>query len=131
MPIYRYAEYYLLLAEVKNYLNEDPSAEINEIRKRAYGVSPYGTETSYPVYVNSDFATHEIAILNEREKEFVLDAKRGGDLRRMVTAQGASGEALVSDYVPYIKDAPHNIIWPLAISIRSTAPTIVQNPGYD
>ncbi|MGL5272495.1 MAG: RagB/SusD family nutrient uptake outer membrane protein, partial [Phocaeicola sp.] len=131
VPVYRYAEYFLLLAEIKNYLGEDPSAEINEIRKRAYGVAPYGTATDYPVYVNSSFSDNEVAILNEREKEFILEGKRWGDLRRMVTATGTSGEPLVFTYVQYVKLEPFKIIWPIGLSIRSTDPTVEQNPGYD
>lgn len=39
IPIYRYADVLLLLAEAKNHLNEDPSAEINAVRQRAYGAN--------------------------------------------------------------------------------------------
>lgn len=36
-PIYRYADCLLLLAEAKALLGENPTAEINQVRERAYG----------------------------------------------------------------------------------------------
>lgn len=57
MPLYRYAELLLMMAEIKNKQGLDPSAEINEIRKRACG------EGNYEVYTNKSFAENELAIL--------------------------------------------------------------------
>ena len=57
---------------------QDPSAEINAIRKRAYGGG-----TNFPVFVNGTFQTNEIAIFEERGKEFVAEGKCWYDLRRM------------------------------------------------
>ncbi len=76
IPVYRYADVLLMLAEVANKKGEDPSQYINAIRQRAYG-------TGYPVYVNSNFAANELAILAERDREFVWENKRWFDLVRM------------------------------------------------
>lgn len=124
MPIYRYSDYYLMLAEIKNYLGEDPSSEINTIRRRAYG-------EGFTSYSNAGFAANEIAILDERMKEYVLEGKRWWDLRRMVTDNSEAGEPLALTYVSYIATEPFKLVWPIAISIRSADPTVTQNPGYN
>ncbi|SMC54991.1 RagB/SusD family nutrient uptake outer membrane protein [Pedobacter africanus] len=92
IPMYRLPDAVLLLAEIKNKQGQDPSAEINRIRQRAYGNNPY------PVYANGSFEQNELAILEERTKEFVFEGKRWYDLRRM---QDASGSPLV-----FRKDLP-------------------------
>lgn len=93
IAVYRLSDAILLLAEVKNKQGQDPSAEINQIRQRAYGVG-----NSYPIYVNGDFEQNELAIFEERGKEFVFEGKRWYDLRRM---QDATGTPLV-----FRKDLP-------------------------
>src|SRR5690606_11416517 len=63
VPLYRYADVLLLLAEAKNHLGEDPSGEINQIRERAYG------ENYVPLvhgYTNGSQTDNANAILNER-----------------------------------------------------------------
>lgn len=129
VPVYRFADYYLLLAEIENYMGIDPTAEINAIRQRAYGAN--WDAATYGYKYTGDFAKCEIDILNEREKEFICEGKRFFDLRRMTTATGASGQPLVFQYVPEIKAAQYKVVWPIPMSIRTSDPTVEQNPGYN
>jgi len=128
-PVYRLSEAYLLLAEIKNKLGENPTNEIMQVRNRAYN----GTA---PQFVNGNFEANELAIFNERSKEFVFEGKRWYDLRRM---QDGGGQPLV-----YRKDLPlvgvldnidgqkHKILWPVDIGTMAADPTLTgdQNPGY-
>jgi hypothetical protein len=132
IPIFRYAETLLLMAEVENKLGNDPSPYINEVRQRAYGAkydpAVYG-------YTNSDFAINELAILHERDKEFVYEGKRWFDVRRM---QDASGKALVfSPAACYGTTQPildsseaYKALWPIDVNTMVNDPTVEQTPGY-
>ena len=128
-PVYRLAEAYLLLAEVKNKQGQSPAAEIDIIRKRAYGSAPF------PAFVPGSFEQNELAIFEERGKELVAEAKRWYDLRRM---QDASGEPLA-----FRKDLPlvgvldkasetHKLLWPIDRGTLTSDETLKndQNPGY-
>ncbi|MFV0344737.1 MAG: RagB/SusD family nutrient uptake outer membrane protein [Bacteroidales bacterium] len=77
VPIYRYADVLLLLAEAKNNLNEDPSTLINQVRERAFGDNYAGHE-----YTNGTKSQNTKAILDERYKEFIGEGKRWWDLVR-------------------------------------------------
>jgi hypothetical protein len=107
---------------------QDPSAEINAIRKR-----PYGGGTNFPVFVNGTFQTNEIAIFEERGKEFVAEGKCWYDLRRM---QDAAGDPLA-----FRRDLPligvldkamqeYKLLWPIDRSTLNADPTLLQNPCY-
>lgn len=112
-PVYRLSDAILMLAEIKNKQNQDPSAEINAIRTRAYA----GGGGVAPVYTNGSFEQNELAIFAERQKEFVAEGKIWHDLRRM---QDASGNPLA-----FRKDLPltgvldnvtgenHKLLWPI------------------
>lgn len=128
-PLYRLSEAYLMLAEVKNKQGQDPSAEINIVRKRAYGAA------TPPAFINGNFEQNELAIFRERGKEFVAEGKRWYDLRRM---QDASGDPLV-----FRKDLPltgvlnkasesHKLVWPIDRSTLTNDETLKndQNAGY-
>lgn len=125
-PIYRLADAYLYLAEIKNKLGEDPTAEIMTIRNRAFNGNA-------PQFVNGSFADNEMAIFNERSKEFVAEGKRWYDLRRM---QDAAGNPLVfSPQVGVLQDVKgqqHKILWPIDLGTLTADPTLTgqQNPGY-
>ena len=128
-PVYRLAEAYLILAEIKNKLGQDPTAEIMAVRNRAYG-------STAPQFVNGSFEANELAIFYERSKEFVSEGKRWYDLRRM---QDASGKPLVFKtdlpLVGVLEDIDgqnHKILWPVDIGTMSADPTLTgdQNPGY-
>ena len=128
-PVYRLADAYLLLAEIKNKLGEDPTAEIMAVRNRAYG-------SNAPQFVNGSFEENEIAIFYERTKEFVSEGKRWFDLRRM---QDASGQPLVfRTDLPLVgvlentQSQRHKILLTIELNTMSEDPTLEgdQNPGY-
>lgn len=128
-PIYRQADAYLLLAEIKNKLGQDPSAEIMKIRNRAYaGAAPQFTAGS--------FESNEIAIFQERTKEFVAEGKRWFDLRRM---QDAAGTPLAFRLdLPLVgvlqnnEGQKHKLLWPIDLNTLAEDPKLTgdQNPGY-
>lgn len=133
IPVYRYADWYLMMAEVENKKGGDPATYINEVRKRAYG-SNYNA--SQHGYVNSSFAANELAILLERDKEFVWEMKRWFDVRRL---QDASGKPLVfSSTLPYGVRVPvlneateaHKVLWPVDVSTLGADPKLKQTEGY-
>ncbi len=130
IPVYRYADVLLMLAEVTNKKGGDPSQYINAIRQRAYGAA-------YPVYTNQSFAANELAILAERDREFVFENKRWFDLVRM---QDASGQSLVFSNAPsvlYGRTAPalaateaYKLQIPVDVNTLSSDPKLVQTTGY-
>jgi starch-binding outer membrane protein, SusD/RagB family len=128
-PVYRLAEAYLMLAEVKNKQGQSPAAEIDIVRKRAYGTA------TFLAFVPGSFEQNELAIFEERGKELVAEGKRWYDLRRM---QDASGEPLA-----FRKDLPlvgvldkateaHKLLWPIDRATLTSDETLkdAQNPGY-
>lgn len=118
-PIYRYADVLLLLAEVKAKLGEDPSAEINQIRQRAYGVTA-------PVFVNGSESTNMDAILEEYLREFIGEGKRWWALRR-------AGDTYVyknikTSYLSSTTTA--KMLLPISTSMLNNDPLLTQTPGY-
>lgn len=81
-PIYRLPLVYLYLAEIANMQNVpgDVVKYINRVRERAYGnnwdESVYG-------YSAGTFLENEVAILHEKDKEFIQEGQRWYDVRRM------------------------------------------------
>jgi len=117
--IYRYADILLMKAEAKNALGQDPSLEINEIRKRAYG-------ENYPnhMYSNSSRDINDDAILKERLLELALEGKRWWDLVRFDKA---------FSLVPRLKgreDERYLHLWPLSSDALSKEVLLEQTPGY-
>lgn len=123
-PIYRYADVLLLLAEAKAKLGLDPSAEINQIRLRAYG-------STYTPYVNSTPDNNLTAILEEQLREFIGEGKRWWGLRR-------AGDAYVFNYVDprYLSPATvasktgPNFLLPISTTMLNNDPLLTQTPGY-
>ena len=120
-----------MMAEVANGLGESCSAYINDVRKRAYGDDYVGHE-----YTDGSFEENELAILHERDKEFVWEGKRWFDVVRM---QDASRNSLVfsaSANYPSVKalismDEKYKLLWPLDVSTMSINPLLEQTPGYE
>ena len=121
VPLYRYADVVLLLAEAKNLLGEDPSAEINQIRQRALGAN-YDPTTD--AYVNSTTTANANAILNERYKEFIGEGKRWWDLRR-------AGNSFVIDNVSFLNPGDEfKLLLPITQDMIGRNPLLKQTPGY-
>ncbi|GAB3248631.1 RagB/SusD family nutrient uptake outer membrane protein [Larkinella harenae] len=117
--LYRYADVLLLKAEAKNGLGQDPSAEINQVRQRAYGAK---FETYK--FVNGTKEANDAAILKERLLELIYEGKRWWDLVRF-------GKAF--DIVPSLqsqKGKDHLLLFPISSNVLSLEPKIKQNPGY-
>lgn len=81
-PIYRLPLVYLYLAEIANMEGDNPNVQlyINKVRERAYGDN--WDETTYG-YQPGTFLDNEVAILHEKDKEFIQEGQRWYDVRRM------------------------------------------------
>ncbi len=118
-PVYRYADVLLLLAEAKSKLGEDPSAEINAIRLRAYGAG-------YTPYVNGTVTANMNAILEEYLKEFIGEGKRWWALRR-------AGDSYVYANLNPVYFSPTStakFLLPLSQAMLTADPLLTQTPGY-
>lgn len=121
MPVYRYADALLLLAEAKNQLDENPSDEINRIRERAYGEN---FDPDVHAYINQSKQLNTEAILKERFKEFQQEGKRWWDLRR-------AGDEYVIKYNNYLEPGDeYMLVLPITRDMIGRNPALVQTPGY-
>ncbi len=122
VPIYRYADVLLLLAEAKNHLGEDPSEEINQIRKRAYGDNYSENEDAYVSGSQEDNAR---AILDERLKEFIGEGKRWWDLRR-------AGNEFVFEAIEALDESEaYKLELPITQDMIANNPLLEQTEGYE
>ena len=133
VPVYRYADVLLMLAEVENKKGGDPSSYINQIRQRAFGTNYNATLHGY---VKGTYAANEMAILQERDKEFVWEMKRWFDVLRL---HDADGKPLVfSSNLPYGYKIPilnyateaYKVLWPVDVNTLNADPKLVQTAGY-
>lgn len=118
-PIYRYADVLLLLAEAKAKLGQDPSAEINQIRQRAYGATA-------PVYVSAGTTADMNAILEEYLREFIGEGKRWWALRR-------AGDSYVYANIKPAYLSPTSgakLELPISTGMISNDPLLKQTDGY-
>lgn len=137
MIVYRYADVILKLAEVENSLGNDCSSYINEIRERAYG----DNYSDAFAYTNGSFEENELAILAERDKEFVWEGKRWFDMVRMHDANGTplafKAEANYPETpgeapVPLLSlDEKHKLLWPINVGTLNDDNLLEQTPGYE
>jgi starch-binding outer membrane protein, SusD/RagB family len=120
-PVYRYADLLLLLAEAKLILGEDPSAEINAVRQRAFGANYDPAVHAYP---NQPIdANPQQAILQERFFEFIFEGKRWYDLRRM-------GDSFVYEHTTLTPEESYKLLWPIDRGSLTDNRALKQNPGY-
>lgn len=133
--LYRLAWVYLSLAEIANYEGDGDAVEtyINKVRERAYGEN---WDKAKFGYVKGDFTQNELAIFNEKTKEFIQEGQRWWDLIRMTSTKG--GDPLVFDVNASFEDYPvlnkateaHKILWPINVGVLNNDTTILQTPGY-
>lgn len=89
--LYRYAEILLIYAEAKIQLSEIDDTvldAINQVKARAYGVTPAQT-TLYPAVTTTDVAQLRKIVRRERRVEFVREGLRYMDLIRWRLAEKA------------------------------------------
>lgn len=122
VPIYRYADAVLLLAEAKNHLGEDPSAQINQIRARAYGAD---YDPALHAYSDGSFEENANAILEERLKEFIGEGKRWWDLRR------AGPEFVYQEIENMDPSVSYKLELPITQSMLGNNPLLEQTSGYN
>lgn len=126
--VYREADRLLMLAEIVNAEGGDPTPYVKAIRDRAFG----GAGNDPNPFVAGTQDENELAIFEERSKEFVYEGKRWYDLRRMKY----NGEALVfkSANHPYgVLDKAtqaYKVLWPIPPAIWTNDPLVNQTPGY-
>ena len=119
-----------MMAECENGLGNPCASYINQVRQRAYGENFAGNE-----YVEGTYAENELAILQERDKEFVGEGKRWFDILRMHDADGKSlvfsSSANYSGETGVLPAAEsHKVLWPLDKSAMNVNPLLEQTPGY-
>lgn len=129
--IYRYADALLMMAEVANGLGKPCAGYINEVRERAYG-----TDYEANKYTEGDYAGNELAILQERDKEFVWEGKRWFDVVRLRDANGKSLAFSSAANYPATaallnSDEEYKLLWPIDVDIMSVNPLLKQTPGYE
>ncbi len=131
--LYRYADVLLMLAETANMEGGDVAYYLNQVRQRAYGEKYNG---SLHGYVNGSFGENELAILKERDKEFVWEGKRWFDLVRLQDDQhrslAFSPSANYDDPSSVLKEnEAYKLLWPIDVNTLSNDPKLVNNPGYE
>lgn len=131
--VYRYADVLLMMAEIENALGGDVAKYINEVRRRAYGANYDETQHAY---VNGSYEENELAILKERDKEFVWEGKRWFDLVRLHDASGKSlafsAAANYDDPAAVLKAGEeYKLLWPIDVNTLNNDPELVNNPGYE
>jgi hypothetical protein len=119
-PIFRYADVLLLMAEAKTKLGQDPSAEINQIRQRAYG-------TGYTAYVNGSIDDNIKAVLEEYLREFIGEGKRWWALRR---AGDSYVYANINPVYLAASGTPAKLLLPISLSMINNDPLLIQTKDY-
>jgi hypothetical protein len=131
---YRLPWVYLSLAEIANMEGDNTKVEeyINKVRQRAYGEN-WSSEIAFTA---GDFTTNELAILHEKDMEFVQEGQRWWDLRRMTLTKGGrhlvfTPEASI-DGNPILNEASeaHKVLWPLDKGLLDNDDALEQTPGY-
>ena len=133
---YRLPWVYLALAEAYNFQGQDQLVKtyIDKVRERAYAsnwdANTYG-------FAPGSFAENELAILAEKDKEFVQEGQRWWDLRRMMLTKNDESTHLIfraeasHTGTPVLQSSEaFRVLWPISTTIRANDPLVDQNPGY-
>lgn len=136
--IYRLPLVYLMKAEIENMRGGDVAHYINLVRQRAYGNN--WDEVTFG-YKNSDFTTNELAILHEKDKEFVQEGQRWWDVCRMTLTKGGEhlvfclegniiGEGETAKPILNKSTETYKLLWPIEREMINKDPLLKQTPGY-
>lgn len=133
--IYRLPWVYLSLAEIANMEGDNASVKkyIDLVRQRAYAAN--WDESKYG-YTAGDFTKNELAILHEKDKEFVQEGQRWWDLRRMTLTKGGKHlvfckEGSLDGSAPVLDESQaYKVLWPLDKNLLNNDPQLTQTPGY-
>jgi len=159
MPLMRLPDAILGMAECCNFEGDNNGVKtyIDMLRKRAYGSN--WNEATYG-YTPGSFKDNEIAILQESDKEFVMEGRRWFDLRRLTTVrngsqldhlvfqpEGCVGHGLPVGSCPWMKENDgtpcatstpvlqsaweYRLLWPVDANLLGADPLVEQNPGYE
>ena len=117
MPVYRYMDVALMLAEVNTCLNVPAEVKkwIEAVRTRAYGAA------KWPAFTYTTPEAAEEAILAERTREFVAEGKRWYDVRRMLGGRYA---------LELVRGNELKLVWPIDAGVLSKDSKVKQNEGY-
>lgn len=117
IPVYRYMDIALMLAEVNNCLDESAEVKkwIEKVRTRAYGAA------KMPAFTYTTKEDAEEAILAERTKEFVAEGKQWYDVRRMSGGKHA---------LELVHNDELKLVWPIDAGVLSKDSKVKQNEGY-
>lgn len=120
VPVFRYAEVLLIIAEADNEANGptgDAYEAINELRGRA-GLPPLGGLSQ---------GQFRDSVRLERELELCMEGKRRFDLVRW----GTFLEVMEQDEFAGPNVQPHHVLFPIPQNERRLNNKITQNPGYE
>lgn len=132
---YRLPEIYLMKAEIANYKGDWATCAeyINKVRTRAYGAN----FNEFKYSETNDFTKNELAILQEKDFEFVQEGQRWWDINRMTLTKAGEHLVFCKEANPTNPDLPvlskteaHKVLWPLDTSILGNDPKLEQTPGY-
>lgn len=125
-PIYREADRLLMLAEIINTEGGNPVQYIKPVRDRAFA------NNDPAPFVNGTKDQNEIAIFEERMKEFVFEGKRWYDIRRMKYGNDPLVfKAAGHPYGVLNKAAEaYKVLWPIDKIVWTDDPLVNQTPGY-
>lgn len=134
IPYYRLSWVYLSLAEIANMQDDKAGVEkyINDVRKRAYGKN-WADKFKF---VAGDFTKNELAILAEKDKEFVQEGQRWWDLCRMTYTKNGKHlvfmkEGSVDGTSPVLEESEsHKLLWPIDKNTLNNDDALEQTPGY-
>ena len=136
--MFRYADVLLMMAEIENGLSGTCASYINQIRERAYG-NDYNAAVH--AYVDGSYAQNELAILRERDKEFVAEGTRWFDLIRLHDANNNPLVFSAEASYPSVNGGTaspvlnsndsYKLLWPVDVTVLNADELLEQTWGYE
>lgn len=118
--VFRYGDVLLMIAEAKNALGQDPTAEMTLIRQRAYGANYSSHE-----FISGSKEENDTEILKERLLETAFEGTYWWDLLRFDKVFELVPSLVSKAGQDYLE------LWPIVQSTLSLEPKVKQNPGWE